>query len=323
MNINNLPPWVQAQPPAKRNALSHMLGLGDALPWATPGCALEIAARITPGTRKGAFIQIAELRESAAAADWLDALKKAGALNRRQPPEGANIYIRPLHTASHPWILVDDIPAQRAQALAAQHAGIAVQTSDDGNGQFWLLLDKSLPHTARTDIAKALAERLDGDPGAANGSQFGRLAGFQQRKGNKTGWTNVLADTTRTLMPWPADRLLALTGEAGVSRVARACPDVLSPCAAPAALPSLSPAPARPPAATGSRQRPAAGSGDQSAREFAYACHRLRAGWTPDRVQDAIAEHATSRGKRRDLQSAQRYAAATVRKAMSAVGDQP
>ncbi|MDY0331128.1 MAG: DNA-primase RepB domain-containing protein [Thiomonas sp.] len=334
MHNSQLPEWAQQQPHAKRSALALMFALGDPLPWAAePRSGLEIAARINPGQRDGAFKRIAALGEMSGTGDWLDALTSAGGMNRRPAPLGANIYIRPLPAAAHPWILLDDLPSSRAVALTHRHSGIAVQTSEpnpakgekEGNAQAWILLDRPLYHPDRTAIARALASHLDGDPAAANGSQPGRLTGFQQRKSGKSGWTNILSDTSRTLRPWSADALLKLAG-AGAGLESRGGS---SPPACPTgALQSLSPSPLPPKGQGAEGHRPthtlSAPGGDESAREFAFACHRLRGGWPRERIEAAIAARARQRDKRKNEVAAHKYAAATVRKAELAVrGERP
>ena len=318
-----LPAWAQNQPHAKRSALALMFALGDTLDWSQDAAALEIGARINPGSKDKSFVQIAVLGPLSGTQDWMDALAQAGAMNRRPAPQGANIYMRPHYKMKHQWIMLDDLPKARAVALVQQRAGISVQTSDGGNSQAWLLLDRPLHHPDRHAITQTLCQRLETDPDAANGSQFGRLSGFKQRKAGKSGWTNILSDTSRTLRPWSADALLKLAG-AGAGFESRGS----SPACPTGALQSLSPSPLPPKGqgAEGYRSAPAnaPASADESAREFAFACHRLRGGWPPDRIAAAITARALQRDKRKNESAAHKYATATVRKAEIAVrGDRP
>ncbi|MGE0106624.1 MAG: DNA-primase RepB domain-containing protein [Thiomonas sp.] len=322
INIDHLPPSAQAAPPAKRAALAMLYAMGDALDWTDTSAGLEIAGLENPGAPKEStrLLRVAELGPMADLDDWSDALRIAGGMNRKVPRAdgkgGINILIRPIPKSKHPWILLDDLPTSRALDLCEQRAGLVVETSA-ANAQAWLLLDAHLHHPDRTTITQVLASRLGGDPGAANGSQFGRLAGFKQRKAGKEGWTNLLADTTRTRTPWPSAALLALA----LSGSSPACPTEV-PCGAapPAPLP-LSPDRAGHQAPIRAGQGASTStSGDESAREFAFACHRLRAGWTPERIEHAIAARAQARGKRSGDPQALRYARATVAKALRAVG---
>lgn len=334
-----LPPSLAGLPPAKGAAFAMLFSMGDALDWTQDHAGLEIAALINPGAHdrssSSPFVGVATLGALAGMDDWHAALRKAGAMNARPSPEGANIFVRPSPRMAHPWILLDDLPPARAGAITQQHAAIAVETSP-GNAQAWLLLDAHLGHPERTRIVQMLAKRLETDPNAANGSQPGRLAGFQQRKAGKSGWTNVISDTSRTLMPWPTARLMQLADAVSVAETAGARAGVISGDAPPAyptgtlAL-SLSAdragpqAPSRAGQGALSPSRPAASDdgGDQSAREFAFACHRLRDGWPADRVKAAVASHALSRGKRRAPAAAERYAHSLVAAAARAVGVRP
>jgi len=58
---------------------------------------------------------------------------------------------------------------------------LVVETSP-GNFQAWLNHGTALDKKTSTAAAKALADRFDGDPGAADWRHFGRLAGFVNRK---------------------------------------------------------------------------------------------------------------------------------------------
>ncbi len=235
-----------------------------------PGVGLEMAALWKPGTPND-YTQPLSYLVSA----------------RRANARGANILIRPGQTTSHPWLLLDDLPLQRLRDLVTSIAGLAVQTSQD-QGQAWLLADRALTQAERGAVQRSLAQRLNADPGATGGGQFGRLPGFKNQKPGRGNWTNLLVDSTSKVNPLPCARLLAPPGQ---------------PAQPMAAMPACSQSQT---ASSG------ASSGDGSAREFAFACHRLRAGWPTQRVEQAVAEHALARGKRCSEAAAMAYARATV-----------
>lgn len=91
--------------------------------------------------------------------------------------DGRNIYIRP--KGQHALSMVDDLTAEALERM--KHAGftpaLIVETSPD-NFQAWLNHGKTLPKEASTAAARALADRFNGDRGAADWRHFGRLAGF-------------------------------------------------------------------------------------------------------------------------------------------------
>lgn len=217
---------------------------------------------------------------------------------RRANAQGANILIRPQPTSAHPWLLLDDLPVARLLDLIAGFAGMAVQTSPD-QGQAWLLADRPMSQAERGAAQRLLVQRLGADLGAAGGGQFGRLPGFRNKKLGRDCWTNLIKDSTSLAAPISSARLLALDGPP---------PAVINQTGT-----------GEPVAA--SRPRPGAGEGcDESNKEFAFACHKVREGWARERIEQAIAAHARARGKRRGEAAALAYARATVRAAARAVG---
>lgn len=100
---------------------------------------------------------------------------------RYQNSVGRNIYIRP--KGEHHLTLVDDLNAANLDRM--QRHGfepcLIVETSP-ANFQAWLNHGTNLPKAESTAAARALAERFDGDTGAADWRHFGRLAGFTNRK---------------------------------------------------------------------------------------------------------------------------------------------
>jgi hypothetical protein len=208
----------------------------------------------------------------------------------------ANIWVRPADQ-DHAWAFVDDLEAASATGLANEHAAIVVQTSND-SFQAWVLLATPMPPAERCGANKALAAQFGSDPHAISEPRWGRMPGFRQTKPGKQGiWTNVVIDTTQEHAPMQWSASLPLKG-GGVPLASQGD----------AALPSQAP-----------RGEVDDGDGDESAREFAFACHRLRAGWPAQRVIDAIATHAFERGKRGTMSAARLYAERTVDAALEAI----
>src|SRR5580658_6554586 len=128
----------------------------------------------------------------AAAADGLDAgmlprawdsetLLRSIAWLRLENMRGRNIYIRP--QGEHHLSLVDDLSKSaidRMKAEGFQPAAI-VETSPR-NFQAWLNHGERLPKEIGTAVARALANRFEGDANAADWRHFGRLAGFTNQK---------------------------------------------------------------------------------------------------------------------------------------------
>lgn len=95
--------------------------------------------------------------------------------------QGRNVYIRP--KAEHNLSLVDDLKAEAVDQMIASgfKPAILVETST-GNYQAWLKHPRTLSKELSTAAARTLAEKFDGDRGAADWRHFGRLAGFTNRK---------------------------------------------------------------------------------------------------------------------------------------------
>jgi RepB DNA-primase from phage plasmid len=110
-----------------------------------------------------------------------DTLIRSAPWLRYQNRDGRNIYIRP--RGEHNLSLVDDL--SRDSLIAMKQAGFApavvIETSP-GNYQAWLKHPERLSKEMGTAVARRLAERFGGDPGAADWRHFGRLAGFTNRK---------------------------------------------------------------------------------------------------------------------------------------------
>jgi hypothetical protein len=231
-----------------------------------------------------------------------------------QVRESAQVYVRPLPTAAHPWLFVDDVSSARALAFAAKRAALVVQTSR-GNCQLRILADRPMDCAERTAAQRVLRARLDGDPGSVSGEKWGRLAGYKNVKPGADSWTN-LALATIALQPVDAGRLLDLAGSASA---------LPSPPAAPGGGGECAPAPgpdARSRAVGKGRRSadPAAGGTiDRSARHHWIACRALRAGQAPEAVAALVAHEALADGKRISETEVAEYAWATVEAAVRAV----
>lgn len=214
---------------------------------------------------------------------------------RQRNANGFNVWIRPSASMpAHQLVMLDDLPNATAIAVARKYRAAVVETSP-GNCQVWIVLSCPLNREQRQNVARALILTIGcGDLGAISEPRWGRLPGFRQRKPGKAkqGWTNLLVlSTGQALDPTPYLSSSASPPQPETTeQTGGACPNTV----------------ARLPAADGERT---------FEREFCFACHRLRAGWTPDRVIEAVADHALARGKRYTTAGARQYAVHTVRKA--------
>jgi len=110
-----------------------------------------------------------------------DSLARSIPWLRHQNRDGRNIYIRP--KGEHDLSMVDDLTqdAIAEMKLAGFLPALVVETSP-GNFQAWLKHPEKLDKEMGTAAARALAERFDGDVGAADWRHYGRLSGFTNRK---------------------------------------------------------------------------------------------------------------------------------------------
>ena len=94
---------------------------------------------------------------------------------------GRNIYIRP--SGEHQFSLVDDVTASNIERMKSSgfQPAVVVETSP-GNFQAWLNHGQRLPKDLGTTVARALAQKFEGDVKAADWRHFGRLAGFTNQK---------------------------------------------------------------------------------------------------------------------------------------------
>jgi hypothetical protein len=111
----------------------------------------------------------------------LDAIVKSIRWLCLENSRGRNIYIRP--KGEHHLSLVDDLTWNSVKQMKAAgfQPAVLVQTSP-GNFQAWLNHGRMLPADLSDDVAKSLAERFGGNVRAAAWRQYGRLAGFTNRK---------------------------------------------------------------------------------------------------------------------------------------------
>ena len=94
---------------------------------------------------------------------------------------GRNIYIRP--QGEHHLSLVDDLSSSSIDRMKTQgfRPAAIIETSPQ-NFQAWLNHGERLPRDIGTAAARALANRFEGDPNAADWRHFGRLVGFTNQK---------------------------------------------------------------------------------------------------------------------------------------------
>jgi hypothetical protein len=246
--------------------------------------ALEVAAAHYSATGRVDRVRDGK-RKIAAPADY-DRLRP---WLRHENANDSNIWIRPA-VPEHALVMLDDLPTATAAAVARKYRALAIETSR-GNAQAWIVCDRSLMREQRQDVARSLCVLAGSDPGAISEPRWGRLAGYRQRKRG----------------PGKEGFMTRLIAAAGLDR------------------PPFDPSPHLEAAAPSSRPAPAGGgvvasystssSGDESRREFAFACHALRRGMTPADVQAAIERHAAVTGRRKSRD----YAARTVAAALSSL----
>lgn len=120
--------------------------------------------------------------------------------------EGCHIYVRPAPKAngdSQGVILLDDIDAITVEDLKAAglQPALVVETSYR-NRQAWIRIAPSSTREEATQAARLLVQEYGGDPGAASYQQYGRMAGFLNKKDKhqdeRTGkypWVTVIEHT--------------------------------------------------------------------------------------------------------------------------------
>jgi hypothetical protein len=201
---------------------------------------------------------------------------------------GCNIWIRP-SAAEHAIVMLDDLPTATAAAVARKYRALAVETSP-GNAQAWIVCSRALTREQRQDVARSLCHLIGSDPGAISEPRWGRLAGFRQRKPGKVGFLTRVIAASRNSPPLNPTPHLVGASSPPAARAGHGGGVV--------AYHSSSNTPA---------------GGDESRREFAFACHALKRGMTPAEVEAAIAAHVAATGRRKSAG----YAARTVAAALS------
>lgn len=119
----------------------------------------------------------------------------------------ANIFIRPTPETRHPWLFLDDLSFEKADALSEKYQCIIVETSSR-NYQARLLASRDLTLSERFEVQRVLAMKIGGDPGSTSGCKFGRLSGFKNRKLGKDFWTNLVALPNESLSKFNPDSIL-------------------------------------------------------------------------------------------------------------------
>ncbi|WPZ35527.1 DNA-primase RepB domain-containing protein [Thalassobaculum sp. OXR-137] len=114
------------------------------------------------------------------------AVKSLGWL-RRQNQAGYDIYIRPApldDDRCHPLIFIDDITAEALGRMRTDgYEPALVVESSPRNFQAWVRIGtEPIGRDEATEVARQLAKRYGGDPGAADWRHYSRLSGFTNRK---------------------------------------------------------------------------------------------------------------------------------------------
>ena len=114
----------------------------------------------------------------------VDGIVRSIAWLKRQNARGEDIYIRPtMDDPTHGIVLVDDLSLAakpKIQALGVTPS-VIVETSPQ-SFQAWIRVADRASAELRLEIARDLARELGGDPGGVGARQYGRLAGFTNRK---------------------------------------------------------------------------------------------------------------------------------------------
>ena len=120
--------------------------------------------------------------------------------------EGCHVYVRPARLPngdSQGVVLLDDLDECTIAELkeAGGEPAVTVETSHK-NCQAWVRIAPSLTREEATAAARQLAKEYGGDPGSASYQQYGRMAGFLNKKDKhqdyRTGkypWVKVLEHT--------------------------------------------------------------------------------------------------------------------------------
>ncbi len=227
---------------------------------------------------------------------------------RYQNSQGRNVYIRP--KGEHHLSMVDDLTADAVKRMKAEGftPSLVVETSP-GNFQAWVNHGEILPQRMSTLAARAIAEKFDGDRGAADWRHFGRLAGFTNRKQKYQG-TNGDFPFVKIIGNWQAaaypnaQEFLAAVRKLNAHREAEIArsPMVISD----RRLLSID----------DFRANPSYG-GDGNRIDLAYAVYALSHGLSADSVTQAIGSRDLSKKGSESRQAA--YSARTIAKAQARI----
>jgi hypothetical protein len=244
----------------------------------------------------------------------LDAIVKSIRWLSYQNYRGRNIYIRP--RGEHHLTLVDDLTwnSVRQMKESGFQPAVIVQTSQSSL-QVWLNHGRVLPKELSSAVAKRLAERFEGDVKAAAWRQYGRLAGFTNRKEKHRQVNGLfpfvkLVEVSARVYEKAGEFVASMEGEVEKTKLASA--ELRE------ALAKNAPAqPGRLKSIEEFRKNPQY-AGDGSRIDLAYAVYALSHGVSENEVRQAIASRDLS--KKGTSVRQRQYVDRTVAKAFSGAG---
>ena len=216
---------------------------------------------------------------------------------KRENAAGYDIYIRPAplpNEMAEPLVFVDDLDDQAVADMHAAGFRFCVRIrSSAGRYHGWVRVDdKPITRKEATRYASLLAKRFGGDPAAASWRQFGRLAGFTNRKPSRA----VVQPDGRRLQPFAVLREVGRAVTHAARDLLRLVRELLGTETnvpnrnvgpRPVAVPNRN---AFSPAEAFRSARERSSTSDESARDFAAALSMLRRGFRPDAVAQALLE---------------------------------
>lgn len=186
----------------------------------------------------------------------------------------ADIYVRPARGYAWPLVFLDDVAPSHAMSLCQHCAALLIDTSPAGGCHVWLTTPKPLTEYERKAAQQALQPLFDADPASTSGDHWGRLAGMKNHKRGGC-WVNVrVAQKGASVEVSYPTSYRCQCHKTGKGNASR----------------------------------------DESVAEFAWCCHRLREGWTPERVEQELRLRASARQKRYPADYAARTVAAALRR---------
>lgn len=211
--------------------------------------------------------------------------------------EGLNVYLRASLGIDQPVIFLDDLQEGMAAAVARKYNALVLETSKN-NHQVWIQTDQNLSVEQRFNVQKLVAAKVGADPGSTSGDHFGRAAGFFNRKPGRENWPVRVVVATTHCQPLNIGLLEQNSSKPEAKpKQTHPLPAGRGECASGVAL----------------------AGGDESRREFGWACGWLRAGRDVEEGVRRLAARAAGRGKRQEMGAAEKYARQTFKKAASAV----